>query len=164
MRKDREAQVEAQKKEMEIKGKEKENRELVDRSALSVDEAVKLWGEGLDLEASNSSARAVGSLTTAEAKLLFAKANIDAGLKKSKDAGVISRLTELNKSADQWLVRVYIALGRVAAVDSLDYVQALRWINKAIKIDPDNDKAFALKLSITESAMRARIESSRPPR
>jgi tetratricopeptide (TPR) repeat protein len=162
LRKDRENQIEAARKQEEAARKEKESKEPIEKTSATLLEAEKLWQEGLDQEASNSTQRANAAWIAAEAKLLFAKANIDASAKKSKDPDVLRKLSEQNQAADKWLVRVYIALGRVAAAEGLDYLQSIRWINKALKIDPDNDKAFQLKLVVTEAAMRARIEQTRP--
>lgn len=162
LRKERENQIEAAKKQEEAARRDKESREPIEKTAATLLDAEKLWSDGLDQEAANSSQRANAAWIAAEAKLLFAKANIEATIKKSKDAELIRKLGEQNQIADQWLVRVYVSLGRLAAVDGLDYLQSIRWINKALKIDPDNEKAFHLKLVVTEAAMRARIEQTRP--
>lgn len=162
LRKERENQIEAAKKDQEAKQKDKESKEPVERTNSALEDGAKLWSEGLDQESQNGAQRAVAAWAAAEAKFLLAKANIDVALKKAKDPDLIARLVEQNKAADRWLVRTYLSLARIVAADSVDYVQAIRWINKALKLDPDNDKAYQLKLMITETTMRTRIESTRP--
>jgi tetratricopeptide (TPR) repeat protein len=164
LRKEREAAVEAAKRDQEAARKDKENKEAIEKSGAAILDAEKMWLEGLDLEAQNSSPRAVAIWTAAEAKLLFAKANIEASLKKVKDPDTIRRLSDQSKEADRWLVRIYLALGRNVAAENLDFIQSIRWINRALKIDPDNEKAYDLKLLVTETAMKIRLESNRPPR
>jgi tetratricopeptide (TPR) repeat protein len=130
--------------------------DLVHRTSLLLEEAQKAFGEGLDNEPKNQT-RAEKAWRTSEAALLAAKKNVDA-LIKTNDVELIKKAREIDKQADQSLVKVYYRLGRLFASD-LNYPTALEWLNKAMKIphDEHTDRLInEVLLTITQLKMRER--------
>lgn len=123
----------------------------------------EIWGSGLDYEASGSALRAVQAWQGAEQKLLKIGLSIQELRKKAGDALVTQRLDLLALQTNRWKVRVYLSLARIYAVDQLDYLGSLRWINKALKLDPDNEPAWSLKLMVSEAVLKSRLRQGGGP-
>jgi hypothetical protein len=158
LREKRAKEAAKEKESRAAKAKQKRLKEPLDKVAAGFAAVAKDWANGLDQESAGSALRAIQAWQAAEQKLLAGKLSLGHIVKKSKEAWVQVRVADLLKQTDRWLIRIYLALSRIYAADNLDYLGGLRWCNKVLKIDPDNDKAFRLKLVITEAAMKARME------
>jgi tetratricopeptide (TPR) repeat protein len=130
--------------------------DLLHRTTLLLEEAQKAFAEGLDHEPKNQT-RTEKAWKTSEAALLAAKRNVEA-LIKTNDVELIKKAKEIDKQADQGLVKVYYRLGRLFASD-LNYPTALEWLNKAMKLphDEHTDRLInEVLLTITQLKMRER--------
>jgi hypothetical protein len=148
-KKDAKAQAQAQ-------VQEKQEKDLASRSAALIQDAQKLWIEGVDAEPKNLT-KADKSWKGAEASLLQAKRNLEV-LLKSNDVDVLAKARELDAAADGVLVRTYYRLGRMWAVE-LSYPNALEWLNKAVKVPHDAAMDHLINevlLTISQLKMRER--------
>ncbi len=135
---------------------EKQEKDLVARTADLIEEATKSWLDGLDAEPKNLT-RADKSWKASEAGLLQAKRNAEA-LLKSADVEVVRKAKELDAAADVILVKTYYRLGRMWAVE-LSYPTALEWLNKATRVPHDAAMDHLLNevlLTISQLKMRER--------
>lgn len=160
LRERREKEAEKEKEDRKSAEREKQLREPIVKLEAGIAEARKLWSDGLDYEGAGSAIRAIQPWQAAEQKLLAGKLGVDQLRKKTKEADLLTKLDELDRTHDQWLIRVYLCLGRIYAVENFDYLAAIRWCNKGLKLDPDNELLHKLKLTITEIAIKARMDSS----
>ncbi len=156
----------AKKKEIEAKKEEKEKKkaaiaenqekDILAKTAEMVDDAGKLWLEGLDGESKNLT-RAEKAWRGAEAALMAAHRNIEF-LLKSNDVETIKKAKEFERQSDAILVKVYYRLGRMWAVE-LSYPTALEWLNKAMKVPHDEQMDRQINevlLTISQLKMRER--------
>lgn len=132
-------------------------REALERASLAaalqhVGDGKKFWGDGLDFEGTGQHARAQQAWAAAQDRLLLAGTELQE-LVKSNDIELIKQVKTVLPEVSQWLVRVYLALGQMHATNGA-HAEAVRWVNQAIKIDPDNEKANALKLEITKAQLQ----------
>jgi hypothetical protein len=160
LRERRDKEAEKEKEDRKSAERDKQLREPLLKLEAGLVETRKLWSDGLDYEGAGSSVRAIQPWQAAEQKLIAGKLAIDQLRKKAKEADQLAKLEELDKSHDLWLIRVYLSLGRIYAVENFDYLGAIRWCNKGLKLDPDHELLHKLKLTITEIAIKARIEST----
>ncbi|HLG42738.1 MAG TPA: hypothetical protein VI643_05185, partial [Planctomycetota bacterium] len=156
----RDKELEKKEEDRKTAERDKQVREPVVKLEAGLDEIRKLWHDGLDYEGAGSGAKALQPWQLAEQKLITGKLAIDQFRKKSKEPDLIAKLGELDKAHDLWLVRLYFSLSRLYLADNFDVVSAMRWCNKGLKIDPDHELLNKLKLTITELAIKARIEST----
>jgi tetratricopeptide (TPR) repeat protein len=149
-----------EKKDLKAQAKEqlqeKQEKDLLGRSVDLVEEAQKLWIEGLDSEAKNLT-RADKAWKGAETALIQAKRNLEV-LLKSNDVETLRKAKELDVAADGVLVKTYYRLGRMWAVE-LSYPTALEWLNKAMRIPHDAQTDHLINevlLTISQLKMRER--------
>jgi len=159
-REKRDKELDKKEEDRKTAERDKQVREPIVKLETGLEEVRKLWHDGLDYEGAGSGPKALQPWQLAEQKLITGKLAIDQLRKKSKEADLIARLGELDKAHDVWLVRVYFSLSRLYLADNFDVVGALRWCNKGLKVDPDHELLNKLKISITELAIKARIEST----
>lgn len=145
-----------QKKKDEAVAKEKEAAEkaVVTTALEGVEEARAQWTEGLDHETKPNLTKADRAYKNAEAKLLAARVHTEK-LAKSNDVAMIKQGRELDAAIDAWLVRTYYRLGRMWAAE-LNYTEAMLWLNKGLKIAPDDPNLNGVLLTLTQMQMRKR--------
>jgi tetratricopeptide (TPR) repeat protein len=157
---------EAKKKQLEDKKEAQEKKKAViaesqEKDALAktaemIDDAAKLWQEGLDGEAKNLT-RGEKAWRGAEGAILAARRNIEF-LLKSNDLETIKKAKEMERACDAILVKVYYRLGRMWAVE-LNYPVALEWLNKAMKVPHDEQmdrQINEILLTISQLKMKER--------
>jgi len=135
---------------------ENQEKDVVAKTAELIDEAAKLWLEGLDGEAKNLT-RAEKAWKGSEAALMAARRNIEY-LLKSNDVDTIKKAKDFEKASDLILVKFYYRLGRMWAVE-LSYPTALEWLNKATKVPHDDQMDRQINevlLTISQLKMRER--------
>ncbi len=145
-----------EKEKKKEKLKEDQEKDLLTKTAELIDEANKLWLEGLDNEAKNLT-KAERSWKSAEIALQGARRNVEF-LLKSNDVETIKKSKELDHQIDAVLVKTYYRLGRMWAVE-LSYPNALEWLNKAMKIPHDEQmdrQVNEILLTISQLKMRER--------
>jgi tetratricopeptide (TPR) repeat protein len=119
-----------------------------------LDDARKQWAEGLDWESKGNLTKADRAYKTADARLVAGKRNTES-LLKSNDVDVLKQAKDLDKELDAWTVRNCYRLGRMWATE-LNYTEALVWLNKGIKIAPDDHLLNEVLLTLTQLNMRKR--------
>jgi tetratricopeptide (TPR) repeat protein len=131
-----------------------ENAEKADfkRSQDLIVEAKASWGEGLDWEAKANLTKADKAWKAADAKLMSSRALCEK-LEKSNDVAMIKSAKDLEKEIDAWIVRTCYRLGRLWATE-LNYTEAIGWLNKGIKLEPDNHLLNEVLLTLTQLRMR----------
>ncbi len=139
------------------------DKEAADKKSLQavldlVEEAKAQWSEALDQETKTNLTKADKAYKASEAKLLEGRKLTEA-LAKSNDVAVIKQAKELDVLLDQWLVRTYYRLGRLWAAE-LNYTEAMQWLNKGIKISPDDVQLNGVLLTLTQMQMRKRASGS----
>jgi tetratricopeptide (TPR) repeat protein len=141
------------------KGEEAE-KSLMQQTVDSVDQAKLQWAEGLDWEGKSNLTKADRAWRMSEAFLLTAKRNTEQ-LVKSNDVEVIKQSKDLDKDIDAWLIRTYYRLGRMWAAESR-YADSVSWLNKGIRISPDDHLLNETLLTLTQMEMRKRANASAP--
>ncbi|MBI2898791.1 MAG: hypothetical protein HYY17_01260 [Planctomycetes bacterium] len=114
------------------KGKEELEKALLAQSLDALKDAETAWAEGLDWEGKENITNADRTWKGAEAKLLAAKKWLETVL-KSSDVENLKRGKELEKQADEWLVKVYYRLGSLWA-NQLNFREGRAYLNKALKV------------------------------
>lgn len=160
-------ETEEKKKMLEEKKKADEakvakSKEELEKMALAqvldqLKEAEAAWNEGLDWEGKTNITKADRAWKAAEAKLSAAKKNLEI-LLKSSDVEILKKSKELDKQADDWLVKVYYRLGSLWAVE-LNFALAKEFLNKAIKVphDAQMDRLInEVLLTVNQLQMRQR--------
>jgi tetratricopeptide (TPR) repeat protein len=74
-------------------------------------------------------------------------------LEKSNDVNMINSAKDLEKTLDAWIVRTCYRLGRLWATE-LNYTESINWLNKGLKLDPDNHLINEVLLTLTQLRMR----------
>lgn len=115
-------------------------------------EAKTSWEEGLDWESKGNLSRGDKAWKATDARLTAAR-QLCEKLEKSNDVNMIKAAKDLEKEIDGWMIRTCYRLGRLWATD-LSYVEALQWLNKGIKLDPDNHLLNEVLLTLTQLKMR----------
>ncbi len=142
--------------EMKARVKEDQEKLAFDKTAALVDEAQKLWSEGLDFDSKNLT-KADKAWKGAENCLLGAKRNIEV-LSKSADPEIAKKARDLDKQADLWLAKTYYRLGRMWAVE-MNVPSATEWLNKGIKVPHDESMDRLLNeilLALSQAQIRKR--------
>jgi tetratricopeptide (TPR) repeat protein len=135
---------------------ENQEKDVLTKTAEMIDDAGKLWLEGLDGEAKNLT-RGEKAWRGAEIAILSARRNIEF-LLKSNDLETLKKAKEMERACDSILVKVYYRLGRMWAVE-LNYPVALEWLNKAMKVPHDEQMDRQINevlLTISQLKMRER--------
>ena len=135
---------------------ENQEKDVVAKTSELIDEAAKLWLEGLDGEAKNLT-RAEKAWKGSESALMAAHRNIEY-LLKSNDLETIKKAKDFERASDLILVKVYYRLGRMWAIE-LAYPTALEWLNKAMKVPHDDQmdrQINEILLTISQLKMRER--------
>jgi tetratricopeptide (TPR) repeat protein len=155
---------EARQRELEAKAKALEDKKVrkaeegekgvVNSTVEGLEDAKKLWAEGLDWESKGNLTRADRALKTAEIRLLTGKKGTES-LSKSNDVEILKKSKDLDRELDAWLVRTYYRLGRMWATE-LNYTEALLWLNKGLRIAPDDHLLNEVLLTLTQLQMRKR--------
>ncbi len=127
---------------------------LVTQTTEAIEDARKSWGEGLDWEGKANLTKADRSFKSAEGRLAAGKRSTEQ-LSKSNDVNVIKQAKDLDKELDVWLVKTYYRLGRMWAVE-LNYPEATMWLNRGLKIAPDDHLLNEILLTLTQTEMRKR--------
>jgi hypothetical protein len=153
---------EARKAELEEKKRRKdeeaakavENAEKADfkRSQDLIVEARTAWNEGLDWEAKAALSKADKAWKSSDARLAAARTLCER-LEKSNDVNMIKAAKDLEKEIDAWIVRTCYRLGRLWATE-LNYTESIGWLNKGLKIEPDNHLINEVLLTLTQLKMR----------
>lgn len=158
---DKKAALQARKdKEVEAKAAAKEQQDKIaaGKAAELIDQAAKMWNEGLDWEAKQNLTRAERAWKDAEKVLLDARRNVDA-LLKSNDVDSLKKGKDLEKQTDLSLVKTYFHLGRMAAVEG-NYPVAQEWLNKGLKLTHDDaaweHRLYEMILTLAQVRMRER--------
>ena len=141
------------KKEEEL-AKAAENAEKADykKSQDLVVEARTSWNEGLDWEAKGNLTKADKAWKASDAKLTASRTLCEK-LEKSNDVNMIKSAKDLEKDVDAWIVRTCYRLGRLWATE-LNYTEAIGWLNKGLKLEPDNHLINEVLLTLTQLRMR----------
>lgn len=142
------------KDEAAAKEKEAVEKAVVGAAIEGVEEARAQWTEGLDHETKPNLTKADRAYKNAEAKLLAARGHTEK-LAKSNDVAMIKQGKELDAAIDGWLIRTYYRLGRMWAAE-LNYTEAMQWLNKGLKIAPDDPNLNGVLLTLTQMQMRKR--------
>jgi len=132
---------------------------LLQQSTDAIEDAKKQWSEGLEWEGKANLTKADRAFKTAEARLMTAKRNCEQ-LAKSNDVNMIKGGKDLEKEVDVWLVKTYYRLGRMWAVE-LNYPEATMWLNRGLKIAPDDHLLNEVLLTLTQLEMRKRAAGSK---
>jgi tetratricopeptide (TPR) repeat protein len=153
---------EAKRAELEDKRKRKdeeaakaaENAEKTDlkRAQDFIAEAKAAWNEGLDWEAKANITKSDKAWKLSDARLIAARSLCER-LEKSNDVAMIKSAKDLEKEIDGWIVRTCYRLGRLWATE-LNYTEAIGWINKGIKLEPDHHLLNEVLLTLTQLKMR----------
>ena len=117
-------------------------------------DAKKQYGDGLDWEAKANQTKADRAFKAADARLTACKKNTEA-LLKSNDVDILKQAKDLDKEVDAWTLRVCYRLGRMWAAE-LAYTEALLWLNKGLKLAPDDHLLNEVLLTLTQLQMRKR--------
>ena len=136
--------------------RETQEKDLFGRTTELIEEARKLWIEGLEHEPKNLT-RADRAWKSGEGALLAARRNVEF-LLKSGDVEMIKKAREAEKQIDATLVKTCYRLGRMWAVEG-SYPTALEWLNKLMKIPHDElmDRMVnELLLTMSQLKMRER--------
>jgi len=151
---------EKKRKKEEEAAKVAENAEKADfkKAGDLLAEARTSWEEGLDWEAKGNITKADKAWKASDAKIAAGRA-LTERLEKSNDVNTIKSAKDLQKEIDGWAVRVCYRLGRIWATE-LTYGEALVWLNKGIKLDPDNHLLNDILLTLTQLKMRKNAAGS----
>jgi len=140
-----------EKEKAKEKIKEDQDKMLQAKTVEFIEEAHKLWAEGLDHEPKNLT-KADRAWTGAETALLQARRNVDI-LLKSNDVETIKKAKDLERQVDLWLVKTYYRLGRMWAVE-LAYPKALEWLNKGLKVPHDDQMDHLLNEVLLQISLK----------
>jgi tetratricopeptide (TPR) repeat protein len=110
------------------------------------------WNEGLDWEAKANLTKADKAWKAADARLTAARGLCEK-LEKSNDVAMIKSAKDLEKEIDGWIVRTCYRLGRLWATE-LNYGDAITWLNKGLKLEPDHHLINEVLLTLTQLKMR----------
>lgn len=157
---DAQKKAEAAKKDKEEAEKQKKIKEPLETASRLYDEGLSFWHQGLDIEAGKTPNKALDSWINADYRLGQAREKVNDVLKVAKDPDVLSLANQLAVRIDRATVRNCLSIALMSAADVGNYSESMRWINKALKIDPDNEAAWKLKLDLKEAIMRMRLETS----
>ncbi|MBI4834463.1 MAG: hypothetical protein HY811_06570 [Planctomycetes bacterium] len=145
-------------KEAEQKKKEQEQltkKEIELRKKYSA-EVVKLVKEvnelntaGLESEGENNFIQADKLYKKAIEKLVTAKSALIAVLDQTRDVNLLSEGREKLREINGWMVTIYNNLGQLWAME-LNFRESIKWLNKALALDPSNKPASDLKVKIIE--------------
>lgn len=140
-----------------LEAKNEKLREALEKAAMAtalahIEDGKKFWGDGLDQEGAGAYAKAQQAWLSSVDRFMLAAGEI-ADLVKSNDIEMIKQAKALGPEISQWLVRAYVALGQMHATSGT-YPEAIKWLNQAIKIDPDHAQANALKLEVTKAQLQ----------
>lgn len=141
--------------------KSKEELEKVQLTACveAVKDAETAWGEGLEWEGKENVTNADRAWKGAEAKLLGAKRLLET-LLKSSDVETLKKAKELEKQADESLVRVYYRLGSLWA-NQLNYRESRLYLNRALRLPHDaNMDRWINETLLTLNQMQMRQRAS----
>lgn len=134
-----------------------EEKKTIENAGKLVEESKKLNVEGLDIETKDYS-KAIKVYKFAEEKLSTAKKDIEGILAKSKDVDVIDLAKDKIKEVNQWLVIICNNLANVYVINLGNLIEAQRWLNKTLQIDPSNKFALDLKLYIAQAYLQRQIK------
>jgi len=151
------AEIEEKKRKKEEEAaKAVENAEKADlkKGQDLIGETRTAWEEGLDWEAKGNLTKADKAWKVSDARLASAHVLVEK-LEKSNDVNTIKAAKDLQKEVDTWTVRVCYRLGRLWSTE-LNYFEALPWLNRGIKLDPDNHLLNDVLLTLTQLQMRKR--------
>lgn len=146
-------------------GKGRGEEELTARfqTALRLVEEGKLANaEGLDHEGATKTSRAQKAFEKAVAAFREAREIVAEILKTSKDVDLLAAAKEKAPELDRWLVIGYENLGHLWAVE-FNFREALKWLNKALAIDPNDKFALELKLKMAEQHIGRNARGYLPP-
>jgi len=155
---------EKKKKELEVKQKELERlskEEIALRNKFN--EAAKLVGEarnhnieGLTSESDLKVVQADKSYKKAEEKLFAAHNILKEVMNQTKDVDLISEIKEKVNEVAGWLATTYNNLGQLWALE-LNIRESIKWLNKALAIDPYHKAASDLKVKLIEIQARQKL-------
>ncbi|MBI4564553.1 MAG: hypothetical protein HY716_07680 [Planctomycetes bacterium] len=148
---------ERKKREEAAKKEETAERAQMAQAADLIKEAQAQWREGLDHETRHNITKSDRAWKLSEDRLLRAQVIVDR-LKNSNDVNTINQAKEVEKEITSWLVRTYYRLGRLWAVE-LNYIEAMPWLNKGLKLAPDDHLLNEIQLTLTQIQMRKRAAS-----
>jgi tetratricopeptide (TPR) repeat protein len=145
------AALAAEKEKAKEKVKEDQDKLAQSKTVELIEEAQKLWAEGLDHEPKNLT-KADRAWTSAEQSLLRARAYVEV-LLRSNDVETIKKAKDLERQVDLWLVKTYYRLGRMWAVE-LAYPKALEWLNKGLKVPHDDQMDHLLNEVLLQISLK----------
>lgn len=105
--------------------------------------------EGLDAEGATKTSRAQKAYEKGVASFREAREAVADILKNSKDVDLLAAAKEKAPELDRWLVIGYDNLGHLWAIE-FNFRESLKWLNKALAIDPNDKFALELKLKMAE--------------
>lgn len=120
-----------------------------------VEEAKKLHVEGLDHEGNTRVTRAHQTWERGVARLLEARAALVDVQAQTKVDELKSAGKDKVSEVDRWLVIIYSSLGHLWAME-LNFRDSIKWLNKALAIDPQDKIASELKLKVAEQQIQRR--------
>jgi tetratricopeptide (TPR) repeat protein len=145
---------EKKKRKDEEAAKAAENAEKLDfkRAQDFIVEARTSWNEGLDWEAKGNLTKADKAWKMSDARLAASRTLCEK-LEKSNDVNMIKSAKDLERDVDAWVVRTCYRLGRLWATE-LTYGEAIAWLNKGLKLEPDHHLINEVLLTLTQLRMR----------
>lgn len=118
--------------------------------------------EGLDAEGATKTSRAQKAYEKAVAAFREAREAVADILKNSKDVDLLAAAKEKAPELDRWLVIGYDNLGHLWAIE-FNFRESLKWLNKALAIDPNDKFALELKLKMAEQYIRTNARGAIQP-
>lgn len=132
------------------KGKDEEALAARFQDALKlIEEGKKSNAEGLDCEGATKTSKAQRAYEKAVGQFREAREIVAEILRSSKDVDLLAAAKEKAPELDRWLVIGYDNLGHLWAIE-FNFREALKWLNKALAIDPNDKFALELKLKMAE--------------
>ncbi len=124
----------------------------------AVEEARKLFKEGLDHEGKGVTGRAEKAWEASVARLEASRAALTDLQTRARTPEMRETARLETQAATRLLIVVYDSLGQMAAVDQ-SFRDAIRWFNKALVLDPSDRVATELKARIVaeQISVRTRI-------
>jgi tetratricopeptide (TPR) repeat protein len=130
-----------------------------DEGSAALDAAKTANADGLDNEGATKVSRADKAWKESVDRLVEARDIIAAVLKETKDVDLMTAGKAKLVEIDRWLVIVYCNLGHLWAVEG-NFKDAVKWLNKALAIDPTDKVATELKLRVAEQQIRRSAHGS----
>ncbi len=150
------AAVQQKAQDQKAKDEEAVESKRLTQALQAVEEARKLFAEGLDQEGKGVTGRAEKAWQAAAARLEAARAALVDLQTRAKTPEVQEAAQRETVSVTRLLIAVYDSLGQMAAVDQ-SFRDAIRWFNKSLALDPTDRVATELKTRIAAEQITRRV-------